>query len=66
MGLIPLLKPGTWYIVSKSDPRWQASGRSEMVGGFAMPDECREAINKKKRELGTDPPKDLEWGYMKD
>lgn len=55
---------GGWYLRSKSDPRWNADGRS-FVGGFTMPNECKRKLEEMKRELG-EPPDDLEWGYMKD
>lgn len=55
---------GGWSLSSKTDPRWNVSGRG-FVGGFDMPEECKEAIKKLLFELG-DPPEDLEWSYMKD
>lgn len=57
-------REGSWWLKSKSDPRWNSSGRS-YVGGFVMPSECERRIEELKQELG-DPPDDLEWGYMKD
>ena len=56
---------GSWSIYSKKDPRWNISGRA-MVGNFIMPREVEEALDQKKRELGEEPPDDLEWLYMKD
>lgn len=58
-------KPGTWWLSSKSDPRWDCSGR-DRVGGFMCPSDARAAIEAKKEELGCEPPEDLEYGYMKD
>jgi hypothetical protein len=55
---------GSWWLRSKSDPRWNCNGRA-MVGGFMKPKEVDEAVERKKVELG-EPPDDLEWGYMKD
>jgi hypothetical protein len=56
---------GSWWIRSKSDPRWDEKGRSPVVGGFVMPEECKRAIEQKKITLG-EPPEDLTWNYMKD
>jgi hypothetical protein len=58
-------RSGSWYINSKTDPRWDDGGYSVSVGGFAMPEEAKKAIEEKKKQLGA-PPDDLEWGYMKD
>jgi len=60
-----MLKEGTWWLKSKSDPRWDAEGRGS-VGMFAVPTGAEEAIEKKKAELKEEPPDDLEYGYMKD
>ncbi|HXK38384.1 MAG TPA: hypothetical protein VJ579_04945 [Candidatus Paceibacterota bacterium] len=64
MVLIPLLRPGTWTLYSKSDPRWNASG-ADNVGAFVMPKGCKEKLEELKKVLG-EPPEDLEWNYMKD
>ncbi len=55
---------GTWWVSSKSNPKWDKSGVTE-VGGFVMPREAKEHVKNMKKKLGK-PPKDLEWGYMKD
>lgn len=55
---------GSWWLYSKTDPKWNYDGRC-CVGGFMMPDECKEKLEELKKKLGK-PPKDLEWGYMKD
>ena len=55
---------GSWWMRSKSDPRWDCDDRSS-VGGFQMPTDLTNKINELKATLG-EPPKDLEWGYMKD
>jgi len=60
-----MLKEGTWWLESKSDPRWDAEGRG-LVGGFDTPAEAMEAIEEKKAELQEEPPEDLEYEYMKD
>ena len=57
-------KPGTWWLRSESDSRWNASGHTA-VGGFAMPEEAKAELDRLEKQYGT-PPSDLEWGYMKD
>lgn len=64
MGLLSSVCKGDWWLRSKSDPRWNSDGRT-LVGGFVMPDECKQKLEELKGKLG-EPPKDLEWGYMKD
>ena len=64
MGLIKIVTNGSWWLHSKSDPRWNYNGTGQ-VGGFVMPLECKEKIEELKKEFG-DPPEDLEFGYMKD
>ena len=57
-------KMGDWWVRSKKDPRWNCQGRA-VVGGFMIPQEAKDAIEKKKSKLG-DPPDDLTAEYMKD
>lgn len=59
-----LTTSGSWWINSKSDPRWNASG-SDDVGGFVIPLAAKEKIEALKAMLG-EPPSDLKYGYMKD
>ena len=51
MGLFNPVREGSWWLRSKSDPRWNADGRTG-VGGFVMPKECEEKLEELKRELG--------------
>jgi hypothetical protein len=60
------MKPGSWWLESKSDPRWNASGHSFSVGGFTMPPEVRTELERLDKEINEPRPLDLEWGYMKD
>lgn len=57
------MKPGIWYLYSKSDPRWCVSGET-VVGMWGKPQECDEAQERLTQELG-EPPADLHWGYEK-
>ena len=36
------------------------------VGGFVMPTAAKREVERKKRELGENPPSDLEYSYIKD
>jgi hypothetical protein len=65
MSLFSPIRPGSWSVYSKKDKRWNGSGQS-YVGGFMMPTEATEHIERKKKELKVEPPDDLEWSYMKD
>ena len=65
MSLFLNFHSGSWWLNSKTDPRWNYNGRADCVGGFMMPDECQNKLKELKQKLGK-PPKDLEWGYMKD
>lgn len=61
-----MMGEGIWWVRSKSDPRWDGSGRSGAVGMFSKPPEVDVHVESKKRELESEPPKDAEWGYQKD
>ncbi len=58
-------RPGTWTLSSKTDPRFDMSGRA-LVGGLRCPQEAKDAMEVKARELGEPVPKDLMFSYMKD
>ena len=66
MGLLSevLNRPGTWWISSKSDPRWNVSGEADFVSILAMPKEVKNAKRRLMRRLGK-APADLEWGILK-
>lgn len=64
MGHLRHIRDGGWWLRSTIDPRWNSSGRGQ-VGGFVMPQEVKDEIERKKAELGEEPA-DLEFGYMKD
>lgn len=61
-----MMAPGSWWVRSDSDPRWNGSGSGALVGMFQRPAEVDAHVEAKKKELKIDPPKDAEWGYMKD
>lgn len=60
-----MMRKGTWSVYSKSDPRWNGGGTA-VVGGFVVPREAEEHIERRKKKLGEEPPKDIEVVYMKD
>ena len=68
MAMINPMREGSWWFRSDSDPRWNMAGRGivGMYCGFEDVPEAVDAMERKKRELGEDPPSDLGWGYMKD
>lgn len=61
------MREGSWWFKSKSDPRWNHSGRA-VVGMFmtykSLPE--AKAIFDKNKALYGEPPEDLEFGYEKD
>ena len=57
-------RPGTWWLKSEKDPRWNITGRG-IVGDRVRPVECEEIIESLKQQLGK-MPDDLSFGYMKD
>ena len=54
--------PGTWWLRSERDPRWDCAECSVAVGGVEVLPECSERIEELMRVFGT-PPDDLQWGY---
>lgn len=61
-----LTSSGSWDVNSKTDPRWNAYGSTDSCGGFVMPHEVKEHIERMKELLKEEPPADLDWSYMKD
>lgn len=65
MGMFSPVKPGSWCVRSEKDSRWNKSG-TDMVGSFMMPKAAEDWVEKQKKELGEEPPDDLQFSYMKD
>lgn len=59
-----MMGKGSWYIHSKSNKRFRASGRC-YCGGFVTPQEVKDKLKQLEAKYGK-APKDTEWGYMKD
>jgi hypothetical protein len=59
-----MIARGSWTLSSATDPRWNCSGTG-LVGGFVMPTEVKETIDRLTQTFGP-PPADLTWEYMKD
>lgn len=55
---------GSWWLKSKTDPRWNCEGTSCQCGGLQMSPECEAMVEKLKGQLGA-IPEDLEFGYTK-
>ncbi len=55
--------PGYWWLLSNSDPRWKAEGKSEEVGGRDMCPEAKIAFRKLKEKLGKKTPFDLVYRF---
>ena len=58
------LRPGSVWLHSRLDPRWNKSASYD-VGGFIKPTIVDDWIELLTLKYG-DPPEDLKWGYMKD
>lgn len=58
-------KMGTWWVRSKTDPRWNKDGRGLGLVSSGGPGELHDWIEQCQKEFG-DPPADAEMGFMKD
>lgn len=58
-------KPGSWWLMSKSDPKWKATGHVEALSVTQMPLDAQKALDELRKKYGNEPP-DLEYGCMKD
>ena len=54
--------PGTWWLRSVQDPRWDCAECSVAVGGVDVLPECSIRIEELMRDFGPQPD-DLQWGY---
>jgi hypothetical protein len=57
-------KMGAWYVICKSDPRWNMQGDAEGLCCGGGPQEMRDWIDKCKKNFG-EPPDDAKQGFMK-
>ena len=55
---------GTWWTKCESDPRFNLSGRA--YGMWGGSDAIDKAIRQKAKDLGIEPPEEIEIGFMKD
>lgn len=58
-------KMGSWYVNSRLDPRWNASGRSYGLVCLGGPQDTHTWIEQCREKYGEQPA-DLEMGFMKD
>ncbi len=56
---------GSWWVVSKTDPRWDKEGRAFGAVSAGGPQEMQDWIDECTEKYG-DPPADAEKGFMKD
>lgn len=56
---------GTWIVRSKSDPRWNCSGRALLLVTAGEPPEAKAKLADLGRQYGQ-PPEDLTFSCMKD
>lgn len=59
-----MMAEGTWWLESRSDPRFNCRGEG-LVGMFCMPPAAERKMKELEEELGCKAPEDLEFGYMK-
>jgi hypothetical protein len=57
--------PGTWWVYSEKDPRWNRLGHVDSLVMGSRPKEAQEAIEALKKKYGKVPP-DLTVQYDKD
>lgn len=58
-------RQGTWWVISKIDPRWNASGRGYGLVCAGGPGETNDHLEYCRKRYGQEPD-DLEVGFMKD
>lgn len=58
-------KMGTWSVYSKSDSRWNKSGRASGLVCTGGPQKMKDWIKECKEKYG-DPPEDATMSFMKD
>lgn len=58
-------KMGSWWVVCKSDPRWDKSGRGRGLAMLGGPQEMRDWIEQCMKKYG-ETPEDAEMGFIKD
>ena len=61
MALFKLVRPGTWWVRSVSDPRWNARGTAASSVD-RIPVQANAHVDACRRTLG-EPPDDLEVGF---
>ncbi len=55
---------GSWFLISKKDSRWNASGTSVSISVLELPKECSQRIAAFREALGEEPD-DLEVELVK-
>lgn len=58
-------KMGSWWVRSKSDPRWNGDGRGYGLVSGGGPGGMQDHIDSCKKKYGN-PPSDATMGFLKD
>lgn len=66
MGMCFGPRRGYWSLRSKTDPRWDDSGDSDIITVMGMCPEAESSIARTKKLLKEEPPADLEYCCMKE
>ncbi len=59
-------KMGSWGFRSEKDPRFNMDGRCPMLVMLGPPQEARDRLAAREKELGVKAPDDLTFDCMKD
>ena len=60
-------KMGTFWVHSKSDPRFDNDWQMDWLIAGGVPDEVKEWVENKRKELDLEKlPEDISYGFMKD
>ena len=54
-------RSGSWWLISKTDPRWNSHGSTKFCGGFCMPKECEDKLAELILELGAPLDENFEY-----
>ena len=60
-------KPGVWWLVCKSDPRWDCAGSVDDLESMRdLHPEARERLEEIQAHVGGEPPEDLIYTAARD
>lgn len=66
MGVLRLMREGTWWVSSRSQPEWNRSGNGRVGGGVTIDDipEAQIWLRYCRQVYGPEP-EDLTFGWMR-